>query len=178
MSTPPSSGSSGEPVLSGCSAAATELLDRLGSGWAIAGAVAALRFRASPRATDDIDFLVEWDEQLVPSLLAEGFDVRVAEDEGEVQLLRIRRTDGAADLIVARTEYQDVALRRAVDHSLTVEDVIVHKLIAWRPRDRDDVASILSTGIAIDVDYVESWATQWDVLDRWVAAREGRALTD
>jgi hypothetical protein len=27
---------------------------------------------------------------------------------------------------------------------------LIHKLIAWRPRDQDDVRSILSTGIAFD----------------------------
>lgn len=39
-----------------------------------------------------------------------------------------------------------MALERAVDHVLTAEDVIIHKLIAWRPRDRDDIAAILDAG--------------------------------
>ncbi len=56
---------------------------------------------------------------------------------------------------------------------LTPEDVIVHKLIAWRPRDRDDIASILDAGLALDVTYIEHWASEWEVLDRWRAATPG-----
>jgi hypothetical protein len=126
-----------------------------------------MQYRASPRPTEDVDFLVEWDGTLIQALVAEGFDVRPFEDHGEVHLVRAHRTDGAADLIVATTDYQRLALERAVDHVLTVEDVLVHKLIAGRPRDRDDIASILSTGIDFDQGYVEHWAQEWGVQDRW-----------
>ena len=126
-----------------------------------------MQYRAEPRPTNDVDFLVETHAQLVQELVAEGFDVRPFEDEGELHLIRVRRTDGAADLIVATTDYQRLAIERAVDHVLTVEDVLVHKLIAWRPRDRDDVASILSTGIDFDRAYVEHWAEEWGVTDGW-----------
>ncbi len=47
----------------------------------------------------------------------------------------------------------------------------MHKLIAWRPRDRDDIASILSTGRSFDRAYIEHWAVEWDVLDRWEQIR-------
>jgi hypothetical protein len=136
----------------------------------LAGALAAMRYRAAPRPTEDVDFLVEWHDGLLQALVAEGFDVRPFEDEGEVQLVRVRRTEGAADLIVATTDYQRLAIARAVDHVLSVEDVLVHKLIAWRPRDRDDIASILSTGIQFDRLYVQHWAEEWGVVDRWRAA--------
>jgi len=46
-------------------------------------------------------------------------------------------------------------------------DVLVHKLIAWRPRDRDDIRSILSTGLPIDDAYVGHWAREWGVGERW-----------
>jgi hypothetical protein len=58
---------------------------------------------------------------------------------------------------------------------LTVEDVLVHKLIAWRARDRDDVRSILWTGLVFDRDYVDHWATEWMVEDRWREALSWRA---
>jgi len=133
-----------------------------------------MHYRAAPRPTEDVDFLVAWHGDLVQGLLAEGFDVRPFEDQGEVHLVRARRTDGAADLIVATTDYQRLALDRAVEHVLTVEDVLVHKLIAGRPRDRDDIESILSTGIDFDRGYVEHWAEEWGVTDRWrEATREG-----
>jgi len=57
---------------------------------------------------------------------------------------------------------------------ITVEDVLVHKLIAWRARDRNDIASILETAPKLDETYIEHWATEWDVLDRWYEARASR----
>jgi hypothetical protein len=75
------------------------------------------------------------------------------------------------DLVMATTEYQRIAVERAIDHVLTVEDVFVHKLIAWRPRDQDDISSILSTRLAFDEEYVERWAREWGVEDRWREAR-------
>ncbi len=69
-------------------------------------------------------------------------------DTGEpAHLLLCRRGDVEVDVLLPVVEYQLEALRRSGDaHLLTVEDVIVHKLIAWRPQDQDDIASILRTG--------------------------------
>lgn len=58
---------------------------------------------------------------------------------------------------MALTPYQQEALRRARGNVLTVEDVLVHKIIAWRGRDRDDIESILAAGHEIDRDYVRRW---------------------
>ena len=173
--TPPSSGSSGELVSSECFRTAAGILDRLGMRRALAGAAAAMRYRASDRVTTDLDFLVEWNDGFVQALVEEGFSIRTAEDEGEVHLVRSRRTGCAVDFIVARTEYQHLAIEHAEENRLTVEDVLVHKLIAWRPRDRDDVRSILSTGLAFDRGYVDHWATEWAVEDRWREALSWRA---
>jgi hypothetical protein len=82
----------------------------------------------------------------------------------------------AAD-VFATVEYLDEALSRAESGVLTVEDVIVQKLIGWRPRDRDDIASILDAGHGLDEQYIEKWARGWEVEDRWAEARRrgGRA---
>lgn len=56
---------------------------------------------------------------------------------------------------------------------LTVEDVIVHKLIAGRTQDIADIEAILAARVAFDASYVERWARFWEVLDRW---RELRTL--
>ena len=80
-----------------------------------------------------------------------------------------------ADLIVATTAYQQLAIDRAHDHVLTVEDVFIPKPIAWRPRDEDHVRSILSTGVTFDRDVRGSlgWAAAWGVADRWRGALAG-----
>ncbi len=167
MSKSPSSSSSKEPENEACFLAVSSLLENLHARWTLIGAVAAAYYRSKPRPTTDIDFLVAWDERLVSGLVKAGFDVRLLQDQGEPHLIRARRTDGQVDLIVATTEYQQLAIDRARDHVLAVEDVFIHKLIAWRPRDQDDIRSILSTGIAFDQAYVIHWAAEWGVEDRW-----------
>jgi hypothetical protein len=79
--------------------------------------------------------------------------------------------DVLIDIVVAGTEYQAEAYRRAVDGYLAVEGVIVHKLIAWRPRDQDVVRSILAANLTMDTSYLERWAEAWSVSERWDDAR-------
>lgn len=58
---------------------------------------------------------------------------------------------------------------------LAVEDVIVFKLIAWRPRDQQDIDSILRARHQLDTPYIEKWANEWEVADRWATARQRAA---
>lgn len=139
------------------------------------GALAALRYRGEPRLTTDLDVLVSPHPGLGEAFRLAGFDVREVADPGEApHLLVIRGRGVRVDLLVVTTPYQQMALDRAVDGALSAEDVIVHKLIAWRPRDRDDIVSILRSGTPIDELYVERWAGEWEVADRWEQARRAR----
>lgn len=158
------------------SAASTaEILDRLGGRWAFIGAMAAMRYRSTPRATTDVDVLAEPMPGLADAFSAEGYDVTVLAERDEApHLILVRGKGDQIDVLFPVVEYQHVALDRAVDHVITVEDVIVHKLIAWRPRDRNDVASILETGKPLDSSYIERWAAEWEVLDRWREATAAR----
>lgn len=156
-------------------ASAAEILDRLGGRWAFVGAFAALRYRATPPMTTDVDVLADHVDGLERAFEEVGYDVRALAEPGDPPHLAVVRGKGdRIDILLAVVEYQDVALARAVDHVITVEDVIVHKLIAWRPRDRNDIASILDTGRDLDRDYITRWATEWDVGDRWEQAQAAR----
>jgi hypothetical protein len=95
----------------------------------------------------------------------------MAEPDGEPYVIFIRGEGRRVDVLRAETSFQHAALDRAVGGVITVEDVIVHKLIAWRPRDRDDVDSILAAGHPLDEPYIEGWAREWQVLDRWEQAQ-------
>ena len=149
-------------------AAGAEILERVGGAWALIGALAALRYRATPRLTVDADFLAEAHPDLADAFRAAGYDVREVAQPGEpAHLLVVRGNGDVIDVLHPVVEYQEVALRRAVDHVLTIEDVLVHKLIAWRPRDRNDIASILEAAHPFDAGYVEEWAARWEVSDRW-----------
>lgn len=149
-------------------------LEGLGLEPVLIGALAAQRYRLAPRFTTDVDFLVRRMGGLVEALRADGYEVSVmAEPDGEPYVAFIRGPGVKVDVLVAETEYQEVALDRAVDGVLTVEDVIVHKLLAGRPRDRDDISSILATGRPIDEAYVLRWAEAWGVEERWAEMRAG-----
>jgi len=101
----------------------------------------------------------------------DGLGVQWALAGAEPDLLQVRGKGDRIDVLLANVSYQEEALRRALDHVITAEDVIVHKLIAWRPRDRDNIASILEAGRQLDDDYITRWAADWDVTDRWEQAR-------
>jgi hypothetical protein len=73
--------------------------------------------------------------------------------------------------MLASTAYHREALARAEDGSLAVEDVIIAKLIAWRPRDRDDIREILATDPDLDHGYIDEWCVAWEVVDRWTESR-------
>jgi len=73
----------------------------------------------------------------------------------------------SVDILHPVVAYQREALDRAVDHVLRVEDVVIHKLIAWRARDRDDIRSILEAGVALDGVYLDRWIDAWELGERW-----------
>jgi SAM-dependent methyltransferase len=154
-------------------ASIAEIFDAVGVEWTLVGALAANRYRATPRFTTDVDTMAAFDPDLERRLINAGYDVDVIADVGEPpHLIRCHRGTEAVDILLPVVEYQRVALARARDHVLMVEDVIIHKLIAWRPRDRDDIRSILEAGADLDrayLDraYLDRWIDEWDVAERW-----------
>ena len=147
---------------------AARVLDRIGVRWALAGALAALRYRKTPRGTTDADLLIGASEGVAEAFRDDGYEVIESTDVGEPpHLLAIRGQGIRVDLLVARTPYQEQALDRAVGRVLTAEDVIIHKLLAWRARDRNDVDEILASDTPLDVEFIRSVAREWEVEDRW-----------
>jgi len=149
-------------------ASIAEVFDAVGVEWTIVGALAANRYRATPRFTTDLDTMAVYDPRLVGALESAGYDVTIIADDGEPpHLIRCHRGPVSIDILIPIVEYQRVALARASGHVLTVEDVIIHKLIAARPRDLDDVRSILEAAVALDLDYLDRWIQAWELGDRW-----------
>lgn len=136
------------------------------------GAHAANRYRLEVRHSLDVDFLASSLDGVGDLLKAQGFAVRVVSDEGLPYMISAQRGALVVDLLLAETEYQRLAMARSVDGALTPEDVIVHKLIAGRSRDLDDIESILAARIAFDEAYVVEHARAWDVEDRWRQLRD------
>ena len=150
-----------------------EYLASLGWRAALIGALAAARYRRDARMTTDVDLLVAAIGDLPARLAADGYEVRAMTEPGEQEpyLVFVRGHGVRVDVMAAETAFQRSALERAVDGTITVEDVIVFKLLAWRPRDQDDVASILAAGHALDDAYIQQWVDEWVVNDRWAQAQ-------
>jgi len=148
-------------------------LTKLGAQPVGIGAFAALLYRSEPRATTDVDFLVVSLRGVADEFRRQGYTVReICEaDEASPYVVFIRGEGVKVDALLVETDYHAEAHRRAVNGMLTVEDVLVHKLIAWRAKDQDDIASILSTRPTLDAEYIARWATEWQVDDRWAESR-------
>jgi len=159
--------------------ALSEILEALSIRWTLIGALAANRYRATPRLTNDVDLLLadagEGLEVLETALADAGWSVHRADAAGE--LLRLIHPEfGIADLLIAGTDYQQNAIERSIveafdEHQsarvLTPEDVIVHKLIAGRLQDLADIEAVLESNNSLDEAYIDRWAGFWEVTDRW-----------
>lgn len=74
------------------------------------------------------------------------------------------------DFIFSNSAYEQQALERvrrvaigkAAVRFAAAEDVIVHKIIAGRPRDLEDVRSILLKNPALDLKYISHWLREFD----------------
>ena len=149
-----------------------QILADSGISTVVIGAHAANRYRLEVRNTVDLDLLAATLDGAAEALRAAGCDVRSVSDDGLEYLVCARVGSARVDVLLAETDYQRLAIDRAVDGVLTVEDVIVHKLIAGRPRDLDDIASILAAGVSVDDAYVVEHSTSWGVDDRWWVLRD------
>ena len=166
-------------------AALASLLDRLGIHWMLIGALAANRYRITTRLTQDVDLLLAGVgpglASLERALGDAGWSLRRALPGGEI--LRLRHSElGAADLIVAGTDYERGALARARQERLgdarevriaAPEDVIVLKLIAARAQDVADIEAILAAKPQLDEVYLEEWVEFWGVGELWRRVRAG-----
>ncbi len=156
-----------------------------GLGHAVIGGCARNAY-AEPRATKDVDLVVEVAEAGHPALIRNlerrGFrGATSVGGEGGVPDLTLFR-DGRGrriDLLFAHTDFEREALRRAVTREpfrgvaapvITVEDLIVYKVLADRPQDRVDVRDVVAAagarGQDIDWSYVERWCDAWEVRGR------------
>jgi predicted nucleotidyltransferase len=150
---------------------------------------------AEPRATRDVDLVVAVDldkhARLIEAMARRGFTAAttVASDEGVPDLTLFRDDAGRRlDLLFAHTDFERAALDRSRAAEplagvsapvISVEDLIVYKLLADRPQDRVDVQDVVraveARGGAIDWDYVQGWCDAWEVRGRLERARSASA---
>ena len=170
------------------------VLTELAVPYALIGG-AARNLWGTPRSTTDLDFevLVEAPmlDRLTQVLAQRGLPVyrrHQSSDSGDsLPDLVVVRFGGEAgvrvDLLLSKTPFQQQAVRRAVQvpfqdetcRAITMEDLVVYKLIADRPRDRLDVLDVLGarlrSGGTVDWVHIEHWAAEWGVTDALNRAR-------
>jgi hypothetical protein len=131
-----------------------------------------------PRMTRDIDITLDADIDALDKLLGalEGTSFRpipsdVAEFAKSTRVLPIQDEQSKirVDLIFSFSPYEHLAIQRSrplnfqgVDVNFaSAEDLIIHKLIAGRPRDIEDVSSILLRQPTLDTVYLEKWLKEF-----------------
>lgn len=147
-------------------------LESIGVSWMVIGGVAIVA-RGVARLTDDVDATVigaEFDLDAAITVFARhGITPRIDDAarfarQSQVLLLRHVPSDTPLDLSLAWLPFEVDAIERAerldlngVDAPVaTVEDLLVYKAIAWRPRDRDDIARLMAAGHTIDLVRVQA----------------------
>jgi hypothetical protein len=145
-------------------------LGELGVRWFLFGAQAAI-LHGSARLSADVDVTVELgtrsSRELVDALSRSGFALRVADADGFVEATRVIPLLHAAsriplDIVLAGPGLEDQFFARARERRVgdvvvpvvSPEDLVAMKILAGRPRDMEDVASIVRAQRNLDVDAI------------------------
>lgn len=135
-----------------------------------------------PRLTRDIDVTLDAGPDRLDDLMGAVIDldlVVLPEDADSfvadtMVLPTLEEESGIrVDFIFSMTPYEKEAIARAKKIAIggrqvsfaSVEDLIIHKIFAGRPRDREDVRSVMVKNRSIDVMYIENWLTRFDKAD-------------
>jgi predicted nucleotidyltransferase len=155
-----------------------ERLAASGIDYMVIGGQAVLMY-GEPRLTRDIDITLGLDASAFGMIvaLAEELGLRIIVENPEEFVQRTMvlpavetETGVRVDFIFSNSEYERQALARTTFIDVegtkvrfaTIEDVVIHKLVAGRERDIEDVRSILRRHHHIDVVHVRDWLRQFD----------------
>ncbi len=162
-----------------------EILSKIGASlnkhnlpYMIIGGQAVLLY-GEPRLTRDIDITLGVNVDRLKDLLdvISELSLKPIPENTELfvhQTMVLPAVDEATairvDFIFSFTTYETEAIKRSRKIEIlgekvcfaTPEDVIIHKIFAGRPRDIDDVKSIIFKNPGIDIQYIRSWLKEFD----------------
>jgi hypothetical protein len=168
-------------------------LDRAQIAYMVIGGQA-VQLYGEPRMTRDIDLTLGLGSEGLDRVLRVcgscGLKPLPAAPAGFVQETMVlpaieERTGIRVDFVFSFTGYERQAIGRSRPvelggvsvHFAAVEDIVIHKLVAGRPRDMEDVRSIVIKNPGLDRAYVEQWLGSFDrALDPDIASSFRRLL--
>ena len=132
-----------------------------------------------PRLTRDIDIImgigVDGLDRVKKIIKAIGLKSLVEKEKAFVERNMVlptldKKSGIRVDFIFSFSPYERQAIGRARDIKLgrslvrfaSLEDVVIHKMIAGRARDLDDVKSILLKNPKYDLVYIKKWLKEFD----------------
>lgn len=153
-------------------------LSNAGLPYMIIGGQAVLLY-GTPRMTKDIDITLGVDvgrlDDVLQAIGGMGLesipeDFRSFAMRTSVLPTRDKESGIRVDFIFSFTPYERQAIMRSKAVLLggtevmfaSAEDVIIHKVFAGRPRDLEDVKSILLKNPDLDLDYVRKWLKEFE----------------
>ena len=133
-----------------------------------------------PRLTKDIDVTLgigsEGLDLVMKSVENLKFDILVPEPEDFVKetmvLPTLHEKSGIrVDFIFSFSAYEHQAIQNAKQIRIgtqdvcfaSLEDVIIHKIIAGRPRDLEDVRSVILKNPDYNLTYIKKWLTEFNI---------------
>lgn len=153
--------------------------------YAILGGVAVSVY-GEPRLTADIDINIIFDKKRIPEFLksARGFHfypvfrkaAKIAQKTGVLPLaFKGKGAFGKIDVIIAENPLEYAAIKRSRIKKLnsmnlrivSPEDLIIHKITSTRPRDIEDLNSILMRQKGkLDIGYIRAWLKKIDRINK------------
>jgi len=155
-----------------------ECLDRRRIPYMVIGGQAVLLY-GEPRLTRDIDITLGVDVDRLKDVLTAAADLSLnilpEKPESFVrQTMVLPAAENSSgirvDFIFSLTPYEREAIQRAKRVSIreqevsfaSPEDLVIHKIFAGRPRDLEDVRSVLLCNDGLDFRYVRKWLKEFD----------------
>jgi hypothetical protein len=162
-----------------------EILSRIGVSltrhslpYMIIGGQAVLLY-GEPRLTRDIDITLGVNADYINELLAVVRELSLRPIPEDIEsfvrqtmvLPAFDETTGIrVDFIFSFTPYEMEAIKRARRIKIleqevcfaSPEDVIIHKIFAGRPRDIEDVRTIILKSPEVDIQYIKGWLREFD----------------
>lgn len=157
--------------------------------YAVLGGLA-LQHWGEPRTTQDVDIVVllpSGQEDDVLQAILQRFQPRMADALSfakQYRVLLVRTSsDVPVDIALGIPGYEEQALQRSTKVSfnglppisiLSAEDLIIHKCVAGRPRDIEDVERVLlRQRVNLDLRYIREWLREFAEI---VEAHDPRAI--